>query len=397
MLAGSVLGARRGFLALLLFLVAGRGRAAGAVGRRAAGSAVFVGPTAGYLYSWPIAAFVIGCSPSCSGARYNLAWALRGQRGRRHRGHLRDRHPVPQRCSADIPLATAFAGSLAFIPGDLVKAVVAALVAVAVRRAYPVIELPRPARDGRLTARGPAVATAAERGRGRRRPARGRRSSCAASATATATGRCSPTSTCGSPSSGSGSIGANGSGKSTFARLLNGLVLPDRGHGCWSTGWTPARTCARCAAGSASSSRTPTPRSCTRRSPRTSRSGCRTRACRPAERARAGGRGAGPLRPGRARRPPGAPALRRPEAAAGDRRRAGQRPAADRVRRADDAAGPGQHPPGGPGDRGAGAAGRRGHPPPGPARRLRPGAGVRRTAGWSRTARPSETVAPTGS
>jgi biotin transport system substrate-specific component len=40
------------------------------------------------------------------------------------------------------PLRTAFLGSLAFVPGDLVKAVVASVVAVAVRRAYPVIELP---------------------------------------------------------------------------------------------------------------------------------------------------------------------------------------------------------------------------------------------------------------
>jgi biotin transport system substrate-specific component len=34
-------------------------------------------------------------------------------------------------------------GAAVFIPGDLVKAVVAAVIAVQVRRSYPVIERPR--------------------------------------------------------------------------------------------------------------------------------------------------------------------------------------------------------------------------------------------------------------
>lgn len=32
-----------------------------------------------------------------------------------------------------------------------------------------------------------------------------------------------------------GIVGSNGCGKSTFARLLNGLLLPQQGR-CWSTG-----------------------------------------------------------------------------------------------------------------------------------------------------------------
>ena len=59
LLAGGLLGAKRGGLSLLLFLVlvaAGAPLLAGGRG----GPSVFVGPSAGYLISWPITAFVIG-------------------------------------------------------------------------------------------------------------------------------------------------------------------------------------------------------------------------------------------------------------------------------------------------------------------------------------------------
>jgi len=59
MLSGAVLGSKRGALAVLLFLAvvsAGVPLLSGGRG----GVAVFVGPTAGYLVGFPIAAFVIG-------------------------------------------------------------------------------------------------------------------------------------------------------------------------------------------------------------------------------------------------------------------------------------------------------------------------------------------------
>jgi biotin transport system substrate-specific component len=59
MLAGAVLGARRGGLAILLFLVVvaiGLPVLAGGRG----GLSVFAGPSAGFLYAWPVAAFVTG-------------------------------------------------------------------------------------------------------------------------------------------------------------------------------------------------------------------------------------------------------------------------------------------------------------------------------------------------
>ncbi len=145
MLAGSVLGAYRGGAALLVFLaVVALGAPILAGGR--GGLSVFFGPSAGYLYSWPVAAFVIGLLTQLFWRRLNLAWALVANLI----GGIVVIYAIGIPFTsfyADIPFAAAATGSLAFIPGDLVKAVAASVVAVAVRRAYPVIELPtrRPA------------------------------------------------------------------------------------------------------------------------------------------------------------------------------------------------------------------------------------------------------------
>ena len=141
MLAGAVLGARRGFLALLLFLVVvaiGLPVLSGGRG----GLSVFAGPSAGFLYSWPIAAFVTGLLTEAFWRRFNLAWALVATLI----GGIAVVYAIGIpfiSVFSDTPLSTAFTGSMVFVPGDLVKAVGAAVVAVAVRRAYPVIERPR--------------------------------------------------------------------------------------------------------------------------------------------------------------------------------------------------------------------------------------------------------------
>jgi biotin transport system substrate-specific component len=140
MLAGSVLGARRGGLALLVFLaVVAMGAPLLSGGR--GGLAVFVGPSAGFLYSWPIAAFVIGALTQLFWRRLNVAWALVANLV----GGVLVIYAIGVPFTslyADIPLSASVTGSLAFLPGDVVKAVAASVVAVAVRRAYPVIELP---------------------------------------------------------------------------------------------------------------------------------------------------------------------------------------------------------------------------------------------------------------
>ena len=92
MLAGSILGARRGFLSQLLFLVLV------AIGLPVLPAAVAgwpssPAPTAGYLISWPIAAFVVGLLTERFWARYNLAWGVVANVVGGHRRHLRDRRP----------------------------------------------------------------------------------------------------------------------------------------------------------------------------------------------------------------------------------------------------------------------------------------------------------------
>jgi biotin transport system substrate-specific component len=141
MLAGAVLGARRGFLALLLFLVlvaiglpvlsGGRG-----------GLSVFAGPSAGFVLSWPVAAFVVGWLTERFWTRYNL--------GRGLLAHVIGGIVVVYAVGLPVmkyvlalPWGDAlWQGAAVFLPGDLLKAVVAAAIAVQVRRAYPVIERP---------------------------------------------------------------------------------------------------------------------------------------------------------------------------------------------------------------------------------------------------------------
>ena len=142
MLAGAVLGARRGFLAVLLFLVlvaVGLPLLASGAG----GLAPFAGTTAGYLFSWPLAAFVIGWLTERSWDRYNV---LRGTLINVVGGIVviyAVGVPV-LKAVAGLPWGAALTGgAVPFLPGDLFKAFVAAAVADVVRRSYPVIERPR--------------------------------------------------------------------------------------------------------------------------------------------------------------------------------------------------------------------------------------------------------------
>lgn len=141
MLAGSILGAKRGLLSVAVFLVlvlAGLPLLAGGRG----GLEYFVGNSGGFLIGWLFGAYVIGfilknfifdtqinirahfiifiacfLGGICVIYLPGILWIAR---------------------NTGSPVFDVYLGSLIFIPGDLMKAVVAMLVTVAVRRVYPI-------------------------------------------------------------------------------------------------------------------------------------------------------------------------------------------------------------------------------------------------------------------
>lgn len=137
MLAGGILGAKRGSLAVLLFLVLvaiGLPLLSGGRG----GFGVFLGPTAGYLAGWVAAAFLIGYLTERNWTRLNYALAFLFCVV----GGVVTLYAIGIPWSAyvaKISLATAFTGSMPFVPGDIVKALIAAAVIMIVKRSYPII------------------------------------------------------------------------------------------------------------------------------------------------------------------------------------------------------------------------------------------------------------------
>ena len=143
MLAGSTLGARKAALSLLLFQVlvaAGFPLLAGGKG----GLAVFPGPTGGFFVGWLPAAFVIGWLTERAWTRLSvpLAFAINVLVGI---GVLYAVGIPWLAVAAKLPLARAALGSLAFVPGDCVKAALAASVCLTLKRAWPLIQAPRAA------------------------------------------------------------------------------------------------------------------------------------------------------------------------------------------------------------------------------------------------------------
>jgi biotin transport system substrate-specific component len=149
MLAGAILGPRRGALALLVFLALvaiGLPLLAGGRG----GLGVFAGPSVGYLLGWPVAAYAVGAITYAVGAPYRIGWGvLANVLGGVLLLHVLGIIGLVLR--ADLSVEGAVLADLVFVPGDVIKAVICALVARGVHAAYPGL-LPR----GRvLTARRP--------------------------------------------------------------------------------------------------------------------------------------------------------------------------------------------------------------------------------------------------
>jgi biotin transport system substrate-specific component len=135
MLAGAVLGARRGFWALALFLVlvaVGLPLLAGGRG----GLGVFATASVGFLLCYPVAAFVVGWLTERGGPTYRLAWGLVanvvGGIVVLYVAGIAGIWAVTQ---SSVQAATAV--TWIYLPGDLVKVVAAALVARGVHAAYP--------------------------------------------------------------------------------------------------------------------------------------------------------------------------------------------------------------------------------------------------------------------
>ena len=143
MLAGCIIGARRAALAYLVFIaLAAAGLPVLSGGR--GGLAVLFGPTGGYIFGWIVASFVTGLIAERLVREEQDAWRqLAGFLMASMVGGILVLYPVGMIWLSVIggtPLSTIALGSLAFIPGDILKAVIASLAARAVLAGYPLLQ-----------------------------------------------------------------------------------------------------------------------------------------------------------------------------------------------------------------------------------------------------------------
>lgn len=138
MLAGCLLGGKRGFQSMALFLLAvavGLPLLAGGRG----GIGVFMLPSAGYLIGYALAAGVVGLLmgrlPSATPRQAGISALIAAVLGGVVFLHLLGIAGLM--LIAQMPLAKAFMLDLAFVPGDLAKAVLCALVVHTVAKALP--------------------------------------------------------------------------------------------------------------------------------------------------------------------------------------------------------------------------------------------------------------------
>ncbi|EHS50378.1 BioY protein [Rhizobium sp. PDO1-076] len=142
MLAGVVLGAKRGVLAVaLVILLVAIGLPVLSGGR--GGLGVFAGPTVGFLLGWLPAAYVTGriaegfAGYTFAATKQTLGFIAAAAIGGVLVLYLFGIGYLA--FGAGLGLEKAFYGSMAFIPGDLIKAVVAGLAGRAVMVGYPIL------------------------------------------------------------------------------------------------------------------------------------------------------------------------------------------------------------------------------------------------------------------
>ena len=146
MLAGVILGAKRGAIAVLLvLLLVAIGLPVLSGGR--GGLAVFAGPTVGYLIGWLPGAFLTGFiserfvkdeqSAFAQISGFFIA-AVAGGIGAVYLCGI-----IGLVIMKGLPFFATLVGSLTFVPGDLVKAAIVALAARAVQVGYPLLPVRR--------------------------------------------------------------------------------------------------------------------------------------------------------------------------------------------------------------------------------------------------------------
>ena len=111
---------------------------------------MFATPSVGFLLCWPVAAFVVGWLTERGGAPYRLAWGIMANVV----GGIVVLYAagiVGIALVAGISVQAAVVSTWIFIPGDLVKAVLCALVARGVHAAYPGLLRPHRSRDAEPT------------------------------------------------------------------------------------------------------------------------------------------------------------------------------------------------------------------------------------------------------
>lgn len=142
MLAGAILGPRKGTLAVVVVVVLSIAGLPVLAGGRT-GLTSLAAPTAGFLIGWIPAALVIGLLTAQMMPRYRfptgLAATLIGGIVVLYAFGI-----AGMLLRTDMGIGDALLANLAFIPGDVLKAIVTAAVAAQVHRAYPgVIPAPR--------------------------------------------------------------------------------------------------------------------------------------------------------------------------------------------------------------------------------------------------------------
>lgn len=142
MLAGCIIGAKRGAAAyLLVVLMVAIGLPVLSGGR--GGLALLAGPTAGYIAGWVVGTYLTGLiaerlvRESQTGTRQMIGFAIASVVGGIGVVYLLGN--VWLAFQTGIGLDKAFIGSLAFIPGDLIKAGIATLAARSIIVGYPLL------------------------------------------------------------------------------------------------------------------------------------------------------------------------------------------------------------------------------------------------------------------